>query len=114
MALYRKKPVVIEAVQFGYAEYGDDMAGWRCAELPEWMVAAIADKRLRYVFLSEDYWYFEIDTLEGKMLGGPDYWLIRGVQGELYPCKHAIFKETYEPASAGAAGHTTHPETEAE
>jgi hypothetical protein len=37
-----------------------------------------------------------IQTLEGVMDAGPDDWLIRGVQGELYPCKPDIFDQTYE------------------
>ena len=37
-----------------------------------------------------------IQTLEGAMSAGPDDWLIRGVQGELYPCKPDIFEQTYE------------------
>jgi len=40
-----------------------------------------------------------IETLEGTMLGNPGDWLIRGVQGELYPCKDEIFRLTYEPLS---------------
>ena len=37
-----------------------------------------------------------IDTLEGTMHGVAGDWIIRGVQGELYPCKPDIFAETYE------------------
>ena len=39
----------------------------------------------------------EIDTLEGTMIGSPGDWLITGIQGEQYPCKHDIFVATYEP-----------------
>lgn len=38
-----------------------------------------------------------IDTLEGTMVAGDGDWIIRGVQGEFYPCKDEIFVETYEP-----------------
>ena len=38
-----------------------------------------------------------IDTLEGEMHADPGDWIIRGVQGEFYPCKPDIFEATYEP-----------------
>jgi hypothetical protein len=37
-----------------------------------------------------------IDTLEGTMRASPGDWIIRGVAGELYPCKPGIFAQTYE------------------
>ena len=39
-----------------------------------------------------------IRTLEGDMVAKPGDMLIRGIQGEFYPCKPDIFAETYEPA----------------
>lgn len=38
-----------------------------------------------------------IETLEGTLVGQPGDWLITGVAGEQYPCKHQIFVATYEP-----------------
>ena len=38
-----------------------------------------------------------IDTLEGTMIASAGDWVIRGVQGEHYPCKPDIFSATYEP-----------------
>ena len=43
--------------------------------------------------------YIRITTLEGNMIASRGDWIIRGVQGEFYPCKDAIFRETYEPAA---------------
>jgi hypothetical protein len=43
-----------------------------------------------------------IDTAEGRMTASPGDWIIKGVQGEFYPCKPAIFKATYEPMDAEA------------
>ena len=40
---------------------------------------------------------FEVHTLEGIMKGRAGDWLIRGIEGEFYPCKHRVFKKTYEP-----------------
>lgn len=39
-----------------------------------------------------------IRTLEGDMHANPGDWIIRGVAGELYPCRQDIFEQTYEPA----------------
>ncbi|MEW1990749.1 hypothetical protein [Microbacterium sp. NPDC078849] len=44
--------------------------------------------------------YIDIVTLEGEMEGRPGDYIIRGVQGEFYPCKPDIFAETYEPVLA--------------
>jgi len=38
-----------------------------------------------------------IETLEGDMRGDAGDWLIKGVNGEFYPCKDDIFRQTYEP-----------------
>ena len=48
----------------------------------------------------------KIYTLEGKMLASPGDWIIRGVNGEYYPCKPDIFEATYSPATL-AAGQAT-------
>ena len=82
MTQYRKKPVVIEAVQW--------FSNGHC---PAW-----AQKS---VFERGDH--FEVTTLEGLMRGSPGDWIIRGVKGELYPCKPDIFAATYESVGAGTA-----------
>jgi hypothetical protein len=41
-----------------------------------------------------------VETLEGVMRGEPTDWLITGVKGEQYFCRHDIFLRTYEPAEA--------------
>ena len=38
----------------------------------------------------------EIETLEGTMKADPGDWIIRGVKGELYPCKPDVFEMTYK------------------
>jgi len=95
MGKFRKKPVVIDAVQFHVREHSDNPLVFE--ETPEWLHKAIRDLKLKPVFKSEDYWYLEIETLEGIMLCSPGDWIIRGVQGEHYPCKPDIFEATYEP-----------------
>ena len=79
---YRKKPVVIEAVQWlGKNEPFDGKAiGLEFKDGPvERLDGGI-----------------EIRTLEGTMLASVGDFIIKGVQGELYPCKPDIFEATYE------------------
>lgn len=75
---FRKKPVVIEAWRF-------DPTSPQAQ--PDWLVGKnIIRNRV-----------MEIDTLAGVMTAQPGDWIIRGVQGEVYPCKPDIFAATYEP-----------------
>jgi hypothetical protein len=101
---WRKKPVVIEAVRVTDAEY--DGHGWKGepfavagAELPAWLGRALKDGTL-YVQpgggITPAVW--AIRTTEGIMTAGPGDWIIRGIKGELYPCKPDVFAQTYEPA----------------
>ena len=94
MPSYRKRPVVIEAIQFANGELPDRLRfHGRC---PAWISEAMRTGTVVPEFRSEDYWYLKIVTLEGEMLASPDDWIIQGVQGEIYPCKPDIFKATYE------------------
>jgi len=82
---FRKKPVVIEAYrnapQPGFA--------------PEWVQSALESGIMRRDELSREI-SFLITTPEGIMRVEPGDWIIRGVKGELYPCKPDIFEATYE------------------
>jgi len=82
---YRKKPVVIDAVQFnGLDSY---------LEIVDWA-------RVSGLTNYEGFEYrtpiMIIPTLEGAMSASPGDWVIRGVKGEFYPCKPDIFEATYE------------------
>ncbi|HWQ95907.1 MAG TPA: hypothetical protein VN368_00905 [Candidatus Methylomirabilis sp.] len=46
-----------------------------------------------------------IRTLEGEMTAHPGDWIIKGVNGELYPCKPDIFEKTYEPVEEKIIAH---------
>jgi hypothetical protein len=88
--LYRKKPVVIEAVQW----YPD-------VDLPAPFDQAVIEKRVGHIISKDhradtpfDWW--AITTLEGEMRIEPGDWLIRGVKGEFYACRDDIFTMTYE------------------
>jgi len=87
MSLWRKKPIVIEAFRWT----GDDEQ----TEDPIWIVQAIKDGKAWFSFKTGQ---FMIATLEGNHAANPGDWIIKGVQGELYPCKPDIFAATYESA----------------
>ncbi|MBZ6085888.1 hypothetical protein KVH15_33435 [Streptomyces olivaceus] len=99
MPKFRKRPIEIEAVQYGLAEYADNPWVIR-GDVPQWLQDAARDGIVVPEFRSEDYWYLKIQTLEGDMYAAPDDWIIRGVKGELYPCKPDIFEATYESVPA--------------
>lgn len=95
--LFRKKPVVIEAVQI---EKRMDQTS------PQWWAEAIQENRVILHGMgkwSSELPMVEIETLEGTMTGVQGDWIIRGVQGKLYPCKPDIFAATYEPADTPPA-----------
>ena len=79
---YRKKPVVIEAVQFDGSERS--------------IVEILALQSDKTKVLREDAGDLMIPTLEGLMRASVGDYVIRGVQGELYPCKPDIFEQTYD------------------
>ena len=80
MAKYRKKPIVIEAIQWTGDNF-DELATLGGAHEYE------------QDFLSDNV---TIKTLEGDMKAQKGDWVIKGVNGELYPCKPDIFEKTYE------------------
>jgi len=75
---FRKKPVVIEAVQYR---------------------RETARAVLEFMGAESDGRPFDetIETLEGTLHVSPGDWIIKGVKGEFYPCKPDIFEATYEP-----------------
>jgi len=87
MARFRKKPVVIEAVQYE----GNGKVG--IGQVTEWLWRALKDGTCHCTNGTDP---FIINTLEGEMTVSPGDWIIQGVQGELYPCKPDIFEETYD------------------
>lgn len=87
MPFFRKKPVVIEAHRV------DDLVGAPWEALPQFVKDAYDAGDL--IFLPDGV---DIKALEGWHFGGRGDMLIRGVKGELYPCKGDIFEMTYEEA----------------
>lgn len=91
--LYRKKPVVVEAVQ------------WRTHGDHPHVVPATREQAAGVV--SGLLWEHAgwVKTLEGGHLVTPGDWIICGVKGEHYPCKPDIFAATYAPVSAENANY---------
>lgn len=83
---YRKKPVEVEAMIFNENNQYE-IIRWVHDGLPP-EASAIA---------RSDYKSLIIRTLEGEMRALCGDYIIKGVQGEFYPCKPDIFEQTYEP-----------------
>lgn len=90
---FRKKPVVIEAVHWTGLE----------ADLPAVLVLVEFDKLPANgisvrpgIGFAPSSGELQIPTLEGVMIARPGDWIIKGVNGECYPCKPDIFEATYE------------------
>lgn len=79
---YRKKPVEIEAIQF---------TGKNANAIAHFVGEAST--------IRPGPSQIDIRTLEGTMTASKNDWIIKGVQGEFYPCKPDIFAATYEPAT---------------
>lgn len=87
---YRKKPVVIEAFQYD----GDMIYSDGTPYAPAWALKALETGVMEYRDQGDLY----IKTLEGDHHVTEGDYIIRGVAGELYPCKPDIFNQTYEVA----------------
>lgn len=90
---FRKKPVVIEAIQWN---------GNNERDVFDFLEPARKDQ---YMTNTGDSFYIDhskvkggliIRTLEGEHIASIEDWIIKGVSGEFYPCKPDIFEKTYE------------------
>lgn len=91
MNKFRKKPVVIEAVQWSAKRKNFD-------EVMNFMQCFHGNK-FNYENAEEEAYKskeLHINTLEGVMTASDLDWIIKGVNGEFYPCKPDIFEKTYE------------------
>jgi len=79
MKKYRKKPIVIEAIQWDGQEH-----------------AFFKDIKHAIYLENEARPTLAIETLEGDMWADVGDWIIKGIDGEFYPVKDSIFKKTYE------------------
>lgn len=85
---WRKKPVVIEALRYGIDPR------------PDWFQDKVTTNEIitGELLSNPGRPYCDIQTLEGTMRVNYGDYVIKGVQGEIYPCKPEIFEKTYEPA----------------
>lgn len=87
---YRKKPVVIEAMEF---TTNNEVGSPAMDAIVNWVNQGRSEAGAWHngtdIFIS---------TLEGEMRAMVGDWIIRGVKGEFYPCKPDIFEATYDPA----------------
>lgn len=88
MAKFRKKPVVIEAIQF--FDQSEELIN-----IQDFM--GNIDITVDYKNIDDPK--LKIETLEGTMNASLGDWIIKGVNGEFYPCKPDIFEKTYEPVN---------------
>ena len=91
---YRKKPVVIEAIQFIDTPE-------RLEELSKF----IDNQPLRVDYKNPNKPVLKLQTLEGEHIASVGDYIIKGVKGEFYPCKPDIFEMTYEKADSENFNH---------
>ena len=87
--VFRRKPVELESFRLGYDE------------IPTWFQEQVRSNNVANIdaFLENVNEIVKIKTLEGVMNATQGDYIIKGVKGEIYPCKAEIFKETYDPIS---------------
>ncbi len=93
MAKYRKRPIIIEAVQWtGTNENYRQMLDFAGLRIGPWG----GYEGSPYILTIHEEQKLLIKTLEGPLFASLGDWVIRGIQGEFYPCKPDIFKASYE------------------
>jgi hypothetical protein len=93
MGKFRKKPVVIEAWQLTWKSV------LALTPKEEQLPAELVSHPNVKIMLTdgiENSQHAAIKTLEGVMIANANDWIIKGVNGEIYPCKPDIFEKTYE------------------
>ena len=93
MPRFKKKPVVVEAFRMGI----DQRPDWFTERVTCGTITTYSDEPSGGPFEHRKT-YCDIKTLEGTMRGDYGDYIIKGIQGEIYPCKPDIFEATYEPA----------------
>lgn len=102
---YRKKPVGIEAVQWWpkvFTANNHSIVEWIVSSGYPYLIGnALEPETLEPlgepgIFIDPADGALVIRTLEGNMKVSDGDWIIRGVQGEFYPCRDGIFRQTYE------------------
>ena len=95
---WRKKPVVLEAFKLGVDS------------IPDWFMDKVSTNEIILHGAYRELDNADIHTLEGVMRADKGDYVIRGVKGEIYPCKPDIFAELYEPEAALAGPSASAPD----
>ena len=95
MSYYRKKPVVIEALQWDGSMDSYETIHARWPELEDGGLTSHKGNRTIQAWC--------VRTLEGRHVVSVGDYIIKGIKGEFYPCKPDIFAATYEDAAIGEA-----------
>lgn len=85
---FKKKPVVVEAMQFTRNNW-DELVAFTAGRASNFIKSTVM----------KDTYLCEISTLEGTMIATEYDYIIKGVRGEFYPCKPDIFWQTYDEVS---------------
>lgn len=88
MAKYRNKSIIVEAFIYGETDKYN---------LPIWAKKAIMNGTIKaFSQYGGDLRWAEIETSKGTMIANQGDYIVKGITGELYPCKSNIFHKTYE------------------
>jgi hypothetical protein len=85
---YKKRPTEVEALQF--------LDNNSARRIVAWANGKVHADYNRHGDCERLY----VETLEGDMIARPGWYIIKGVEGEFYPCKETVFEQTYEPVEA--------------
>lgn len=88
---YRKKPVIVDAIQFIEKDFTN-----RHSKYVSFPIVDMANMSELWAGKNARDGRYYIQTLEGSMTVSEGDYIIKGVQGEFYPCKPDIFEMTYE------------------
>ena len=94
---FKKKPVEIEAVQNIWPIIRNGEPQWLVQAMSEGIIIEPHIVATKTDPLAQGDGHLIIKTLYGDMRCDRNDWIIRGVKGELYPCKPDIFAATYDP-----------------
>lgn len=91
ISVIRKKPIEVEAIQFNNLNYEEieKFVGKKLRKEIESETAYVAGKGAPVLSIT-------IPTKEGDMKAFPSDWIIKGVEGEFYPCKDSILRKSYD------------------
>lgn len=92
MTFYVKKPIKIEAFRFGF----DDQPEWFSKDKHVTYHPAMVSKDLDTLVMTELPSFCMIQTLEGAIRADIGDYVIKGIKGEIYPCKADIFELSYD------------------